>query len=284
LHKEHHLTPEELRAVQLIELELLLEADRICRKHSIKYSITEGAMLSAVRHQGFIPWEDEADMGFLRPEYERFRDSLDNELNHDCYYFQDHRNTPGYRHGYGKLRRRGTEYVLLGQEHMPYDQGVYINIYPYDSVPARLLPRLLFTLKCFFYREALWSYNGRFENNLLKRLLYKLLSCYPEKKLHRKYNNFAAGRGWQKTGWVRILTCPKPKNNIGYKSEWLEQTAPVRFEGHEFSGVKDFDEYLTFEYGRYMRIPPDGQRKIRPVSRIKLPEPYFRFQILYKEK
>ena len=144
--KERHLTPEELRAVQLIELELLKETDRICRKYNIHYSIVGGTMLGAVRHQGFIPWDDDVDVGFLRPDYEKFREYLEKELDHERFYFQDHRNTPGYRWGYGKLRRRNTEYVRLGQDHLPYGQGVFIDLFPYDSVPNRRLSRLFFRL------------------------------------------------------------------------------------------------------------------------------------------
>ena len=274
--KERHLTPEELRAVQLIELELLIEADRICRKCNIRYSIVGGTMLGAVRRQGFIPWDDDADVGFLRPDYEKFRECLENELDHERFYFQDHRNTPGYRWGYGKLRRRGTEYVRLGQDHMPYEQGVFIDLFPFDSVPDRRINRLFFTLKCFFYRKAFWSALGRlYAKNKFKKFLYRLLYRYPDKKLYKNYDNFAAGHGWQKTDLVRVLTIPVPNMEFGYKREWLEQTFPVMFEGYEFYGVKDFDEYLTFKFGRYMKLPPEKYRKPRPVSQVKLPAPYF---------
>jgi lipopolysaccharide cholinephosphotransferase len=276
VYNEHHLTPEELRAVQLIELELLAEVDRICEKRGVRYSVVGGTLLGAVRHKGFIPWDDDVDVGFLRPEYEKFRECLEDELDYERFYFQDHRNTPGYRWGYGKLRRRGTSFVRLGQEHMPYEQGVFIDIFPYDSVPERYIPRLFFSVKCFLYRKAFWSPVGRVSGrNPVKRFLYRQLYRIPEARLYKKFDNFAAGRGWRQTGWVRILTFPTPNRAFGYKREWLEQTAPVVFEGREFSGVKDYDEYLTFKYGRYMKIPPVGQRRTHPVSLLRLPEPYY---------
>ena len=130
-----HLDNESLRQLQMIELELLLEVDRICKKCGIHYNIIAGTMLGAVRHGGFIPWDDDADVAFLRPEYERFRAACRTELDTGRFYFQDHTVTSGYRWGYGKLRRKGTIFLREHQEHMPYEQGVFIDIFPLDAVP-----------------------------------------------------------------------------------------------------------------------------------------------------
>ncbi len=98
------MTPDELRSVQLIELELLCEVDRICRKNNIQYRIVAGTLLGAVRHGGFIPWDDDADVGFLRNEYEKFKKACNKDLDTSRFYFQDHINTPGYRWGYPARR------------------------------------------------------------------------------------------------------------------------------------------------------------------------------------
>ncbi len=100
------LNGEQLRRLQMIELEMLIEVDRICRSCGIRYNVIAGTMLGAVRHGGFIPWDDDADVAMLRTEYERFREACRTELDTERFYFQDHRETPGYRWGYGKLRRK----------------------------------------------------------------------------------------------------------------------------------------------------------------------------------
>lgn len=94
------LTRAKLRSVQLIQLELLAEVDRICRKCDIHYNIIAGTLLGAVRHGGYIPWDDDADVAFLRPEYEKFRRACKTELDRERFYFQDNRNTRGYRWGF----------------------------------------------------------------------------------------------------------------------------------------------------------------------------------------
>jgi lipopolysaccharide cholinephosphotransferase len=267
----YNLSYDELRAVQLTELELLCEVDRICRKHNIRYRIIAGTLLGAVRHGGFIPWDDDADVGFLRHEYERFRLACEEDLDSSRFYFQDQSNTPGYRWGYGKLRRKNTEFVRLNQEHMPYDQGIFIDIFPYDNVPDRYLPRLWHSFRCFLYRKAFWSEVGKNTTKGFERLIYRLLSKIPAEWLYKSFNRFIIFSNRRESEWIRILTFPTPTRDFGYKRKWADAAAEFVFEGMRFSGVAEYDEYLTFKYGDYMTVPPDEQRKIHPISDLKLP-------------
>ena len=125
---------EEFRRMQLLELELLIELDRVCRAHDIKYCIICGTLLGAVRHKGFIPWDDDADIGMLREEYEKFK-QVANELDQEICFFQDHSTDPEYRWGYGKLRKTGTRFIRAGQEHLKCQTGVFIDIFPMDDIP-----------------------------------------------------------------------------------------------------------------------------------------------------
>lgn len=106
-------------------------------------------MLGAVRHGGYIPWDDDADVALLREEYEKFREACKTELDTSRFYFQDHRNTKGYRWGYGKLRRKNTLFLREHQEHMPYKQGIFIDIFPLDSVPDNYILEVSRILNAF---------------------------------------------------------------------------------------------------------------------------------------
>ena len=267
---EYYMTPEELRAVQLTELELLCEVDRICRKCGLTYRIVAGTLLGAVRNGGFIPWDDDADVAFLREEYELFRTACETELDTERFYFQDHRNTPGYRWGYGKLRRKGTAFIRLNQEHMQYEQGIFIDLFPYDYVPDNKLLRQIHCFKCFFYRKAFWAPVGKNVSNGLPKLVYKLLDFIPAAKLYRSFEKFVDASNKRESKWIRILTFPTPTWDHGYKRVWADKTAEYTFEGVKLFGPKEYDDYMSFKFGDYMTLPPESERKTHPVSKLKL--------------
>ena len=268
----YNLTERELRDLQLVELEMLLEVDRICRKCGIKYCISAGTMLGAVRHGGFIPWDDDADVAFLRPEYEKFREACETELDKSRFYFQDYRNTEGYRWGYGKLRRKGTEFIRLNQEFMPYEQGIFIDIMPYDNVPDNYVLRAVNNFQCFLYRKIFWSAVGRKSATGFTKLVFELLYRIPEKKLYRSYDRFIARCDRKPTKRIRIFAFPVPGKEFGYLRSSFDELKETEFEGVMLMGMKDYDTYLRYKYGDYMTLPPVEKRKVHPVSKIKLIE------------
>lgn len=256
-----------LRQIQMIQLEMLVEVDRICRKCGIKYNIIAGTLLGAVRHGGYIPWDDDADVALLRPEYEKFRQAVKTELDATRFYFQDHRRTRGYRWGYGKLRRKNTLFLREHQEHMPYQQGVFIDIFPLDGVPDNYILRSIKNFECFCVRKILWSKVGQVaEKGILKRQWFKLLAQIPEEQIWKHYNRMVSSAGRKRTRMVRILTYPTPNSEYGYYRSWYENSTDIMFEGIIFQGIKDYDSYLSFKFGEYMSLPPIEDRKTHPVS------------------
>lgn len=265
------LTNEQLRQLQLIQLEMLIEVDRICKKCGIRYNIIAGTLLGAVRHGGYIPWDDDADVALLRPEYEKFRRACETELDTTRFYFQDHRATPGYRWGYGKIRRKGTAFVRENQEHMPYEQGVFIDVFPLDGVPDNYLLRSMHNLECFCVRKIFWSKVGKVaDKSAFMRKVYSVLDRIPEQKVFAYYEKLIRRSNYVGGRMVRILTFPTPNDEYGYYKCWYEKSAPTVFEGITFSGIADYDSYLSFKFGKYMELPPESQRKTHPVSKLEL--------------
>lgn len=255
----------------MIQLEMLIEVDRICKKCEIKYNIIAGTLLGAVRHGGYIPWDDDADVAFLRPEYEKFRKACKTELDKDRFYFQDHRNTKGYRWGYGKIRRKNTLFLRENQEHMPYEQGIFIDIFPLDGVPDNYLARSLKNFECFCIRKILWSKVGKIaEKNFWKRQIYKLFDKIPEQKIFEYYHRMIWCCNKKKTRMVRILMFPTPNNEWGYYRCWYENSTDIEFEEYLLKGIKDYDSYLRFKFGNYMELPSAEKRKVHPVSAFEL--------------
>jgi lipopolysaccharide cholinephosphotransferase len=260
-----------LRKLQLIQLEMLIEVDRICKKCGIQYNIIAGTLLGAVRHGGYIPWDDDADVAFLRSEYEKFREACKTELDTTRFYFQDHRNTDGYRWGYGKLRRKETLFLREYQEHMPYDQGIFIDIFPLDNVPDNYLKRCWHNFHCFCIRKILWAEVGKVaDESILMRKWYGMLSRIPRCFIFCQYDEFVRKSNRKLTKMVRILLFPTPNSKYGYYRKWYEESAPIVFEKIVFQGIKDYREYLHFKFGEYMQLPSIEQRKVHPVSALKL--------------
>lgn len=264
------LTGHQLKDLQRIELEMLVEVDRICRKHDIKYSIDGGTLLGAIRHKGFIPWDDDADVIMNRSEYEKFVSVLDTELDHDRFYFQDINRTDGYRWGYGKLRRKGTTFIRENQEYMPYEQGIFMDIFVCDNVPDNYISRCICNFHSYLYRKAFYSKVGANNSSGISKTFYTVLSMIPEKRLKESYAKYIKYRNKRKTNWVKCLTFPACNSTYGYKREWYEDTIELQFEDVKLMGSRDFEGYLTFLYGDYMKLPPEEKRKVHPVSKFEV--------------
>lgn len=271
--QQYRISEAELKQIQEIQQELIREVARICRKCDIHFNMVGGTMLGAIRHKGYIPWDDDADIGFLRTEYEKFREACKTELNHEKYYMQDLRDTKGYRWGYGKLRRKNTEFVRFGQEFMPFEKGISIDLMPFDNVPDGWLARRMHFFSCFLYRKIFWSAVGsRNEKNLCKRVVYKIMNLLPMDVVIKSYQHFVDAGQRRKTRLVRILTFPTPKGVYGYERQWYTHLAKYQFGEMTLPGARDYDGYLHIKYGDYMELPSVEKRKIHPVSKLKLLE------------
>ncbi len=267
----YQISEEELRQIQEIQVELITELDRICKKCGIHYNMVGGTMLGAIRHKGHIPWDDDADIGFLRSEYEKFRKACRTELDQTRFYMQDFRDTKGFRWGYGKLRRKDTEFLRLGQEKMPYEQGIFIDLMPFDSVPDNRIIRKIHFFMCFLFRKVFWSEIGKDQDeNGIYRFLYRMLNLIPEKWIKKRYVGFIKRNHDKESELVRILTFPTPKKCYGYDRRWYKELAEYPFNRLTLPGARDYDGYLKVKYGNYMELPPEEKRKVHPISKLKL--------------
>lgn len=261
------LTDKELKRLHEIQLDMLSEVKRICNQNNIKYSLIGGTLLGAVRHKGYIPWDDDADVGMLREEYEKFRSVCETDLNTKKYYFQDDRNTKEYRWGYGKLRRKDTLFLRENQEHLKFGQEIFIDIFPIDYAPDYMLLRKSHAFHCFCIRKVLWAPVGEIvENNWYKKLIYKMLSKISKEKIYNHYYKYIDSRKPGKTVRINLFPTHKP---YGFPIKYFEDLIEVEFEGQIFMGSKYFDAYLKMKYNDYMELPPLEERKVHPIVKIK---------------
>lgn len=263
------MTDEEFRTLQLLELDMIVELDRVCRKHDIKYCMIGGTLLGAVRHKGYIPWDDDADIGMLREDYEKFK-KVTKELNPEICFFQDHSVDHEYLWGYGKLRRIGTSFVRVGQEHMKGETGVFIDIFPLDDVPMSVPGQMLQDFYCFCLRKIIWARVGKLSSKGFAKTVYNVISHIPVEWVYKRLKPMMDAGNNGTPNRVRILMFPSlgklyRKNPLsvryGMPKKWFLDRAEYEFEGHKFYGIKDYDGFLKYEYGDYMTLPPEEERQ-----------------------
>lgn len=273
-HVKYQLKPAELKQLQLVLLDMLLELDRICKKYHIKYGIDGGTLLGAVRHRGFIPWDDDLDVVMEREEYEKFRVVAINELAPDKYFYQDHLTDPHYRWGYARIRRVDSEFVRCGQEHLKMKTGIFLDIFPRDNVPDGAVKGRLHSVYCFCLRKTLYSEVGKMrEKNPFTKAVYIVLSRIPTSFVFNRLRTLAVRCNRKRTSRSRCYTFAIPRKGLdGYNSEWFTEFTEIEFEGHTFPCAKDYVGYLTCDYGDYMQLPPREKRRQHPCSKFKLPE------------
>ena len=269
------LPREDFRKMQLLQLDMIVELDRVCRKHDIKYVLTCGSLLGAVRHKGYIPWDDDADIGMLREEYEKFRKVAD-ELDPKICYFQDHENDPEYLWEYGKLRRTGTSFVRAGQEHLKGKTGVFIDIFPMDDIPKTVPGQMIQDFRCFCLRKILWARVGKLSEKGFMKHWYGLISKIPVDWVYRKVSKMTAKSRNDSPNKVRVLLFRSfgklnyrhpPAERYGMEKQWFLDRAEYEFEGKTIYGSRDYDGFLKFMYNDYMTLPPEDKREPHaPVS------------------
>ena len=275
------LSPEQFRKMQLTELDMLVEFDRVCRENKIRYVLFGGSLLGAVRHKGYIPWDDDADIGMLREDYNKFKRHI-NELNPDICYFQNHDTDPEYRWGYGKLRRTGTKYVRVGQEHLKCKTGIFVDVFPMDDIPLTVFGQILQDWHCFCLRKILWSEVAKYNTKGFWKIWFTILSKIPVSFAFNQYKIYENMSRNRSSNRVRCLSFPATgtlykKNPIneryGMPKAWFTNRKKYLFEGKYFFSSRDYDTVLKYIYGDYMKIPDEkGREQHSPFSEIKFPD------------
>lgn len=247
-----------LRRHQALMLQMLCEVDSICRKNNIKYLLFAGTALGAVRHQGFIPWDDDLDIVMLRDDYERFLSVAENELNSDLYYLQKEFSAhwPMF---FTKLRMNHTTCI---EREIPKDklmhQGIYIDIFPCDNLSDHICVRMLqFLSSKIAIAKSLYR-RGYITNSLKKKIFIQLCRLLPTDPFWK----FTIMRNNSKSSKVHTFLggASKYQRNI-YPREWFESTKQILFEGKEFPISAYYDDLLTKLYGDYMTPLPEEKRK-----------------------
>ncbi len=253
-----------LRRVQLELLDILIEIDRVCKKNNIQYFLDSGTLIGAVRHKGFIPWDDDLDVGMLREDYNKFCQIAPKELG-TRFFWQTWDTDPHYAIPFGKVRKRGTLYVEKKSRELA-ENGFYVDILPYDYAPndekertkMKIKQKILF--RCMLMKEGYRPWVESQHIDIKKRIGYVPFSIaallMSRQSIIAKYKETIDGVS------DRDLVYEQTGKKY-YKASWMQKTVPVVFEGLSFPAVDHYHDWLTTAYGDYMTPPPVEERENR---------------------
>ena len=237
--------------------------DSICEELGIPYYVLGGTMLGAVRHQGFIPWDDDLDVGIIRSDYETFLEKAQSFLP-DYYVLQTFHTEPDYPMGIAKIRDSRTTFIESQLSHLKINHGVYIDVFPLDYYPEDKRRQRLLSIKWSMYKyrirlgknmDGLHSRIAEFGAQAYGRLLClkypkvvdavaardKMIASVPESGLIANYYG----------AWGKKEIVP---------ASWYGEGTKLKFEGVTVRAPKEYKKWLEHVYGDYMQLPPEEKR------------------------
>lgn len=255
---------EELRRVQLIQLELLTEFDRICRKYNLKYNINFGTLIGAMRHKGFIPWDDDIDVTMYYKDCDRLYEIMERELNHDKYFYRCPQTEPYHHIIFNHLEHKGTTYTKAGRNKLQHKMGVFIDIFPMYPAAPNFFVDFFHTRICRFWRTALWSTVGAdSEKNSLKRFYYRKLALMGTEKCRRNFLRHAT-RYDNKNGRLKFWTSidRSPYNVDLVRKDNFDEAIELEFEGRKFYAPKHAEGSLEFCFSPDWKLYPNVSGRV----------------------
>lgn len=256
---------EQLKKLQKVEIEILSEVIRICNKFDLSYFTVGGTTLGAIRHNGFIPWDDDVDIGLVRTDYDKFIKVAPKELREGfvLQHYEIERATPTY---HAKVMKKGTIFIEGYARNIDIEHGIFVDIMPFDKVPDDEL-----LLKKYRKKVKLWH-----------QLFIAKSTCKTSLTQGKKKYIYTFIRTL-----LHIVTLPVSKERIyrklqseitkfdGYKTDYLSSRGLSVFEcnkkdlfptvDHAFENIvvkipNNADSILKKQYGDYMKLPPKDKR------------------------
>ena len=256
------ISNKDLRKAQLLMLKILKEVHKICEENNIKYFLSDGTLIGAIRHQGFIPWDDDLDIGMLREDYEKFC-KIAPQILSENFILQNFQTDKGYGLQFGKVILKNTVWIeKVAKNTNRQWSGIYIDIFPYDNITEnkkkqKLINRLYIFIQGLILIKFKYINISNYESmaKKLKYVLKKIYLCTISKKLLIYIRDSICKRYLNKSKTLVTKyggNFYKNQNPYNFYKDLTLQT----FEDTSFYIPKNYDKILKNLYGNYMEIPP----------------------------
>lgn len=251
---------EDLKIIHDKLLKMLIKFHSICEENNLKYYMIGGTQLGAVRHKGFIPWDDDIDIGMPSEDYNKFINLSSDKIPSDlaiCHY----KNMANYPYGFCKLYDKTTTLVEDNFTKQGIIGGIYIDVFRLDGI-GNTLEKSIKNYKSIDIMHRILYYNTSIKKtkNPIKKLANIFFRLMKTKKIINSIDKKLSKYEWDKNNYVVNAYGAWRFREIMRKDIFGTPTL-YDFEGYKFFGVEKYDEYLTNLYGDYMKLPPEEKRK-----------------------
>ena len=253
-----------IKEVQAKILEVMKYIDELCRKNGITYYIMGGTALGAVRHGGFIPWDDDLDIGMPRDDYEKFMQVAKSELS-EKYYLQNTDTESEYWLTFAKIRKNNTvfeEPSVAGMSDKIH-KGIFVDIFPFDYVKKNsgVFVHLQFILskaiiETMYYKAGVYSTKA----SLNYKTLDSVLNMLSMRMLSKLQSKIASAQNRKKSKYLADLNSSRKYLAAIYPISYFLPVQDGDFAGKKFKIPNDYDTYLKMVYGDYMKLPKEEER------------------------
>ena len=284
-HLIHMITDEELKQLQETLLAMFLDVVEACKQIDIDYTLIGGSVLGAIRHKGFIPWDDDLDIGMTRNDWEVFKQNFNSVLG-DKYVLE----SPNYdnkdtKQLLSKIYLKNSEYVMIEEVNMPYHNCIFIDVFVIDSVSdnsltysfdcfaTNMMRLMAITMQEYKYpspimKDAMMSSISTKLYYFARQIVGFCSSAISHKVLSDFFDHFVS-RHKKKTRRATVATGLKRYKNETLNYEvWFPYSKGV-FNGIEVNLPHNPDKYLSIIYGDYMKLPPVEKRETHAIVRLK---------------
>ncbi len=245
-----------------LELEMLNIISEICEKNNLKYYMCGGTLLGAIRHKGFIPWDDDIDIMLFRSDYNKLIKILKNQTRYSWLSVLTS-DVDGYYYTFAKAVDNRT---VAKMDDNITEHGLWVDIFPFDNLPNSEIKRKIFIMRCYFYRSIVMAMTTDFDakDSIKHKKTKKILNFFSKfinkkhfikkyERVSQKYNNI-------NSNYVASLFSPYKLKEC-FEKCWFDDRRKYNFEEFQFFGPKDYDKYLSQLYGNYMKLPPKEERR-----------------------
>jgi len=258
----HYEEVTDISEIQQMELGIMEYIHEVCQKIGVKYFLAYGSLIGAVRHQGFIPWDDDMDICMLRDDYEKLQDYM---IAHpdERYELMSYKNNVNYVYPFMKVQDNHT-YLVEEDVRIDSDMGIYVDIFPVDGYEDDQAFKDKMTkiikkrqLSCYTFKGI--TNTKSLVNSIIRYISVIIFYFTNTNKYVSQIDELAKSRKVEDYELVDYVVY-KDMNKPVWKREWLEQVEAGSFEGKEFMIPKHYHEILTSDYGNYMQLPPVEQQ------------------------